>query len=241
MNARAISKMRFRPSANQSSRGPSRTTRRTAAIRLNAARWDASLRKRATSKARRPIGRAWCRLPKTLRTARPRSIASPQRPRRNSRGLHFVRWNGSIRSCTLEPAMVDFWKDLRHALQMFARNPSFTIAAVAALALGIGANTAIFTVVNAVLLKPLTYPDADRMVDFLAHTAGLANNIHSIPEFHFFERQTKIFKEVVAYDNAGPGFNLTGGHPEQVHGIHVTEGYFRVYGAPVVLGRTFTA
>jgi hypothetical protein len=44
----------------------------------------------------------------------------------------------------------------------------------------------------------------------------------------------------VAYDNAGPGYNLTGGRPEQVHGIHVTEGYFRVYGAPVALGRTFT-
>jgi putative ABC transport system permease protein len=118
--------------------------------------------------------------------------------------------------------------------------PGFTIAAVAALALGIGANTAIFSVVNTVLLKPLTYPNADRMVDFLAPSSGLANNLHCIPEFHFFERQTNLFKEVVAYDNAGPGFNLTGGRPEQVHGIHVTEGYFRVYGAPVVLGRTFT-
>ena len=94
--------------------------------------------------------------------------------------------------------------------------------------------------VNTVLLKPLTYPNADRMVDFLAHSSGLANNLHCIPEFHFFQRQTNLFKEVVAYDNAGPGFNLTGGRPEQVHGIHVTEGYFRVYGAPVALGRTFT-
>ena len=93
---------------------------------------------------------------------------------------------------------------------------------------------------DTVLLKPLTYPNADRMVDFLAHTSGLANNLHSIPEFHFFQRQSNIFKEVVAYDNAGPGFNLTGGRPEQVHGIHVTGSYFHVYGAPVVLGRTFT-
>ena len=122
--------------------------------------------------------------------------------------------------------------DVQHAVRMLVKTPGFTIAAVTALALGIGANTAIFSVVNTVLLKPLTYPNADRMVDFPAQVSGLANSLHSIPEFHFFQRQTKIFKEVVAYDNAGPGFNLTGGRPEQVHGIHVTEGYFRVYGAP---------
>ena len=131
-------------------------------------------------------------------------------------------------------------EDIRYSLQMFRKNPGFTLAAVAALALGIGANTAIFSVVNTVLLKPLTYPQSDRMVLFLAQTAGLANDLHSIPEFHFFERQTSVFKEVAAYDNAGPGFNLTGGRPEQVHGIHVTQNYFRVYGAPVMLGRTFT-
>jgi putative ABC transport system permease protein len=130
--------------------------------------------------------------------------------------------------------------DVQHAVRTLLKAPGFTIAAVAALALGIGANTAIFSVVNTVLLKPLTYPNADRMVDFLAPSSVIANNLHCIPEFHFFERQTNIFKEVVAYDNAGPGFNLTGGRPEQVHGIHVTEGYFRVYGASVVLGRTFT-
>ena len=136
--------------------------------------------------------------------------------------------------------MRDLWHDIKHSLQVFLKSPVFTIAAIAAMALGIGANTSIFSVVNAVLLKPLSYPSADRMVDFLAHTPGLANNLHSIPEFHFFERQTNLFKEVVAYDNAGPGYNLTGDRPEQVHGIHVTGGYFRVYGAPVALGRNFT-
>jgi putative ABC transport system permease protein len=136
--------------------------------------------------------------------------------------------------------MRNLWNDIKHSLQLFFRSPGFTIVAIATLALGIGANTAIFSVVNTVLLKPLTYPNADRMVDFLAPSSILANSLHCIPEFHFFQRQTNLFKEVVAYDNAGPGFNLTGGRPEQVHGIHVTEGYFRVYGAPVVLGRTFT-
>ncbi len=131
-------------------------------------------------------------------------------------------------------------QDVSFSVRQLRRSPGFTIAAVAALALGIGANTAIFSVVNAVLLKPLTYPDADRMVDFLAPSPALPTIFASIPEFHFYQRQTKVFKEVVAYDNAGPGFNLTGDHPEQVHGIHVTAGLFRVYGAPVLLGRTFT-
>jgi putative ABC transport system permease protein len=135
----------------------------------------------------------------------------------------------------------NLWNDIKHSLHLLTKNAGFTIAAVAALALGIGANTAIFSVVNAVLLKPLSYPNADRMVNFLFSASGIADNLHCVAEFHLFQRQTNLFKEVVAFDNAGPGFNLTGGsRPEQVSGIHVTEGYFRVYGAPVALGRTFT-
>jgi predicted permease len=132
------------------------------------------------------------------------------------------------------------WQDVRFGLRQLWLSPGFTIAAVATLALGIGANTAIFSVVNAVLLKPLSYPEADRMVEFLAPSTIIASNLACIPEFHFYQKQTSVFKEVAGYDNAGPGFNFTGDHPEQFHGIHVTEGYFRVYGAPVALGRTFT-
>lgn len=133
-----------------------------------------------------------------------------------------------------------FWQDVRFGLRQLWQHPGFTLSAVTALALGIGANTAIFSVVNAVLLKPLAYPDADRMVNFLSPSTLIANDLHNVPEFHFLQRQANLFKEVVAFDNAGPGFNLTGGRPEQVNGIHVTQGYFRVYGAPLVLGRTFT-
>jgi predicted permease len=132
------------------------------------------------------------------------------------------------------------WQDTRFGLRQLLRNPGFTIAAVAALAVGIGANTAIFSVVNAVLLKPLAYPDADRMVQFLRASNLLASNLVNVRELHAYQRQTSVFQDVAAYDIAGPGFNLTGDRPEQLHGIHVTEAYFRLYGAPVRLGRTFT-
>ena len=136
--------------------------------------------------------------------------------------------------------MRDLWNDVKHALHMFVENPGFTLAAVSALALGIGAITAIFSVVNAVLLKPLTYPDADRMVQFLNPSPLLAGDLVNVRELHAYQRQTSVFQDVAAYDIAGPGYNLTGDRPEQLHGIHVTEPYFRLYGAPVRLGRTFT-
>jgi putative ABC transport system permease protein len=134
----------------------------------------------------------------------------------------------------------DLWNDVRYSLQTFIKNPGFTIAAVAALALGIGANTAIFSVVNAVLLKPLTYPDADRIVEIELTGPEGGGPGASIPEFQNYQQQTSIFKDVAAHDSAGPGFNITGDRPDQIHGIHVTEGYFRLFGAPVMLGRTFT-
>lgn len=122
---------------------------------------------------------------------------------------------------------------------MFVQNPGFTIAVVAALALGIGADTAIFSVVNAVLLKPLNYPEPDRMVQLLCTSPGGEGPCGSATKFHVWQEQTSVFKDVAAYDGGG-GMNLTGGMPEQVHGEHVTEGFFRVFGTPFVQGRGFT-
>jgi putative ABC transport system permease protein len=136
--------------------------------------------------------------------------------------------------------MGDFWKDVKHALHLFFKSPGFTIAAVSALALGIGANTAIFTVVNTVLLKPLTYPDADRIVACKSVFPNGSAPVASIPKFEVWREQTSIFKDIGAYDFSGPGFNITGDRPELVHGLHVSDGWFRVFGAPVALGRTFT-
>lgn len=142
--------------------------------------------------------------------------------------------------------MTNVGKDVKRALRMFVKNPGFTIAALSALALGIGANTAIFSVVNTVLIKPLTYPDAGRIVQFQHRSQGgnesmLSANLASIPLFHVYERQRSVFQEVAAFDFTSPGFNLTGDRPEQLHGIHVSEAYFRLFGAPLILGRTFTA
>ena len=131
--------------------------------------------------------------------------------------------------------------DLRHALRMFAKNPGFTFAVVAALALGIGADTAIFSVVNTVLLKPLSYPDPDRIVQFLLTSPQGQGPGASATEFHVWQEQKNVFADVAAYDFSGKGLNLTGTVPEQVHGVHVTEAYFRLFGAPMLLGRTFTA
>ena len=136
--------------------------------------------------------------------------------------------------------MGDFLSDLRYSFRTLFTTPAFTVTAIAALALGIGANTAIFTVVNAVLLKPLTYPEPDRMVQFMNTFPDGNGPVASPINFNTWRAQTSVFQNVSAYDFGGPGFNLTGLVPEQVHGIHASEAYFRLFGAPVVLGRTFT-
>lgn len=137
--------------------------------------------------------------------------------------------------------MLGLSNNMSQTLRSLWKKPGFTMAAVASVALGIGANAAIFTIVNAVLLRPLSYPAANRIVEFGSRSGLIAGFLSNVPEFHIYQRQTTVFSEVAAYDTAGPGFNLMGDHPEQVHGIHVTEGYFRLFGAPVILGRTFTA
>jgi putative ABC transport system permease protein len=134
-----------------------------------------------------------------------------------------------------------FVTNLRQSLRILAKSPGFTLVAVLTLALGIGANTAIFSVVNAVLLQPLSYPNPDRLVELVWTTADGVADVASIPKFNVWREQTQVFDSVAAYDFAGPGINLTGGdRPEQLKGIRVSADYFRVFGAPMAIGRTFT-
>jgi putative ABC transport system permease protein len=132
-------------------------------------------------------------------------------------------------------------QDLRYAIRILLKSPSFTAVAVLTLALGIGANTAIFSVVNKVLLQPLAYPEPDRLVALeLSGPQGNAN-ITSIPKYETWRAQTQVFQYVAAYDLGGPGVNLTGGdRPEQLKGIHVSADYFSVFGATTIAGRPFT-
>ena len=132
--------------------------------------------------------------------------------------------------------------DIRYAIRVVLKNPRFSLVAVAALALGIGANAAIFSVVNAVLLRPLPYPDVDRLVrlcrEFQNGGTGCAV---SIPKYTVWSR-ARSMDAMAAYDFAGPGMNLSGGdRPEQIKGIHVSAEYFKVFGGRTIVGRTFTA
>jgi putative ABC transport system permease protein len=132
--------------------------------------------------------------------------------------------------------------DVRYALRALRKAPAFAAAALATLALGIGANTAIFSVVNTVLLKPLTYPHADRIVLFFQTTPGGPNYGASATKFNVLRRQTSAFQDVTAYEYSAAGLNLTGGaYPERIDGIRVSADYFRLFGAPFALGRGFTA
>jgi predicted permease len=137
--------------------------------------------------------------------------------------------------------MTTLLADIRHSVRMFWKSPAFTISVLAALALGIGADTAIFSVVNAVLLKPLTYPEPDRIVQFL-NTSRDGGDFAgaSATKFHVWQEQAGVVEDVAAYDFSGKGLNLTGTVPEQIRGVHVTEAFFRLFGARTILGRTFT-
>jgi len=138
--------------------------------------------------------------------------------------------------------METFWIDLKHSFRMLRQSPGFTATAISALALGIGANTAIFSVVNTVLLKPLAFPEPDRIVTMLTSTPQGGFPGASVPKYNTWRRQTQVLEDVSAFDPGGPGLNLSGGdRPEQLKGIHVSYEFFHLFGAQSAFGRTFTA
>jgi putative ABC transport system permease protein len=134
----------------------------------------------------------------------------------------------------------DLGQDVRYGLRMLAKNPAFTAIAMLALALGIGANTAIFSVVNAILLRPLPYKNPEQLVMVWENAThlGFPKNTPSPANFLDWRRQTTVFQGMAAF--AERSFNLTGaGEPERLDGRRVSANLFDVLGVRPIIGRTF--
>jgi putative ABC transport system permease protein len=137
--------------------------------------------------------------------------------------------------------MEKLFQDLRYALRMLGKKPAFTLIVVLALAIGIGANTAIFSVVNAILLRPLPYKNPDRLVMIWMSNPkiNVEQDWHSYPNYTDYKEQNQVFEEMAAFNNRS--FNLTGtGDPVRVTGVWATASLFPVVGVEPVLGQPFT-
>src|SRR5258706_505739 len=141
----------------------------------------------------------------------------------------------------IKERMDALFHDLRYAVRTLAKSPGFTLVAVLTLALGIGANTAIFSVFYGVLLRPLPYVQPDRIVG-LAQTHAGAREVRNVTylQFQFLERNNQVFESLAG--SASVGFNFsTGTQTDRVFGLRVSKDYFRVLGIAPALGRTFLA
>jgi len=145
-----------------------------------------------------------------------------------------------IRSAGWESRLESFWNDLRYTVRRLGRSPGFTVVAVLSVAIGIGANTAIFSVVEAVLLRPLPFPDSQRLVFLTADMRGTAmpNVGFSLPEMEQIRTQSDVFEDVSpTWPMDG---NLTGtDRPSRIEAIAVGSSYFRMLGTRPALGRLF--
>ncbi len=136
--------------------------------------------------------------------------------------------------------MDTLWTDIRYAIRMQLKQPGFTAVAVITLALGIGANTAIFSVVNAVLLRPLPFPDSGRLVLVWAtqEADGNKQDVASYPDFEEWKAQSKSFDSLAAFTTRS--VTLAGGEfAELVPGLQTTPGFFEMLGVAPAKGRTF--
>jgi putative ABC transport system permease protein len=136
--------------------------------------------------------------------------------------------------------LADLAGDAKYALRRLSQSPGFTLAAVAALALGIGANTAIFSVVNTVLLKPVAFPDPDRLVIFQTTSPQGAGTGASPAKFQHWREQTSVVQHVAAMRTGVVNYT-SGAFPEQLRSAQVSADFFRLLGATLHLGRVFTA
>jgi predicted permease len=135
--------------------------------------------------------------------------------------------------------MISFWQDVRYGLRVLGKNPGFTAVAVLTLALGIGANTALFSVVNGVLLNPLPFPKPTELVAVYSRTATFQESSISYPNFLDWQKDNHSFASLSAFRS--DDFNMTGvGEPERLHVHMISAEFFPALGLPPLLGRNFT-
>jgi len=138
------------------------------------------------------------------------------------------------------PILESLIRDVRFSLRTLAKSPGFTAVTLITLALGIGANTAIFSVVNAVLLRPLPYPEAGRLVMVWATDSrrGVTEDVASFPDFEDWKAQSQNFEGLAAFTTRG--MIIAGeGEAEMSQAIQATAGFFELLGTPPAMGRTF--
>jgi putative ABC transport system permease protein len=137
------------------------------------------------------------------------------------------------------PPLESFWQDLRYGARLLLKNPGFSLVAIVTLALGVGANTALFSVVKAVLLNSLPYHEADRLVTLAEGHAQTRNpTTVSYGEREDWTARSRSFRQIALYQGWTPALSGTG-HPEMVFGLRVTQNFFDVLGASPQLGRFF--
>ncbi len=136
--------------------------------------------------------------------------------------------------------MNSFLADLRYGVRLLTQSPAFTAIAVLTLALGIGANTALFSVVNGVLLNPLAYPHSDQLVAIYARIAGLDSAPIEYPNFQDWQRDNRTFASMATYRNEDYNF-IGNGEGERLSGYMISAGFFDTLGVVPVRGRTFRA
>lgn len=130
------------------------------------------------------------------------------------------------------------WQDLRFGARVLVKQPAFTLVAVVTLALGIGANTALFSVINAVLLSPMPFPESDHVIDLLETFKPDGSTTLSVPNLRDWQERNTVFEGIAAYDYGI--FNLErGDSPQRLRGLRVEANYFDVLGIKPQIGRTF--
>ncbi|MBA2340745.1 MAG: ABC transporter permease [Pyrinomonadaceae bacterium] len=170
--------------------------------------------------------------PEEARRAARRSFGGVEQSKENCRDARQVR------------LLDEFWQDIRYGVRMLVKNPGFTFVAVLALALGIGANTAIYSVIDTVLLRPLPFAEQERLVVLWKRDTTANNPLVelSVAEFADWQKQSTVFESLAAMPTTvyGYGYTVTGrGEPFQVESARVSDSFFPTLGVQANLGRTF--